>query len=512
MPRRALHVESPALDRAPDEIRARYVHWAAEAVPVEGEPGGWVARPREEVYEFVTDRRAPEKLGVMLVGWGGSNGTTLTAGLLAHRHGVAWRDRKGERRPNFWGSFTQAATTSVGAGPEGEVQVPFADLLPMVAPADLVLGGWDITGEDLATAAEGAGVLEPDLLRQLRPHLAELVPLPGVFDPDFLAANQAARARAVMEGGPREQVARLREDMRAFKARTGTGRLVVLWTASTERAAEPGGPADTAEGLLGAIAAGAPGLPPSTLYAAACAQEGVPFVNGSPQRTLTRGVAALAADGGGLVVGDDIKSGQTKVKSALVEMLVGAGLPPQALVSYNHLGNNDGANLSAPRCVAAKLTSKTRLVEDILATNGVLFPEGAPRPDHRVVIEYIPHVGDSKRAIDEYSSGVFLGGTSTLVLYHVCEDSLLAAPLFLDLALLVELFTRIRVRPPGAEAPLPLRADPSALLGYFLKNPSGPEGGPRVGALGAQRAELENFLRIVAGLPPVPHICPAHFL
>ena len=128
------------------------------------------------------------------------------------------------------------------------------------------------------------------------------------------------------------------------------------------------------------------------------------------------------------------------------------------------------------------------------------------RPDHRVVIEYIPHVGDSKRAIDEYSSGVFLGGTSTLVLYHVCEDSLLAAPLFLDLALLADLFSRIRVRPPGAEAPLPLPTNVSGLLAYFFKKPSS-----RVGALGAQRAELENFLRICAGLSPVTHVRPAHF-
>jgi myo-inositol-1-phosphate synthase len=504
-PCRALRVEGPALEYAPGEIRARYVHRATEVVPAEEEPGGWIARPREEVYEFRTDRRAPTKLGVMLVGWGGSNGTTLTAGLLAHRHSVAWRDRKGERRPNFWGSFTQAATTHVGTGPGGGVHAPFAALLPMAAPADLVLGGWDVTGEDLGAAAEGAGVLEPDLLRQLRPFLAELVPLPGVFDPGFVAPNQAARARAVVAGGPREQVARLRGDLRAFRERTGASRLVVLWAASTERAAEPG-LAETAEGLLAAIAAGAAGLPPSVLYAAACAQEGVPFINGSPQDSLTPGVVALAALGGGLVAGDDLKSGQTKVKSALVEMLVGAGLPPQALVSYNHLGNNDGANLSAPQCVEAKLASKTRLVEDILATNGVLFPEGAPRPDHRVVIEYIPHVGDSKRAIDEYSSGVFLGGTSTLVLYHVCEDSLLAAPLFLDLALLADLFSRIRVRPPGAEAPLPLPTNVSGLLAYFFKKPSS-----RVGALGAQRAELENFLRICAGLPPVTHVRPAHF-
>ena len=495
---------------APGELCASYTYRAVEAV-LPWAAGRPVARVREETYEFVTGA-APARLGVMLVGWGGNNGVALTAGLLAHRDGITWRDRKGERRPDLWGSFTQAATTPAGALPGGgELQVPFGRLLPMVAPEDLVLGGWDITGDDLATAAEKAGVLEPDLLRQLRPALAQMVPLPGAFAPERVAANQAPRAREVLPGGPREQLARLREDIRAFRARVGCPRPVVVWTASTEKGGgveDAPGALDTPEGLLAAIEGGA-ALPPSVLYAAACALEGGLFVNGSPQATLAPGVVALAAAHGGAVAGDDVKSGQTKVKAALVEMLVGAGLPPRALVSYNHLGNNDGANLSEPGCVAAKLVSKARGVEDILATNGVLFPEGAPRPPHRVVIEYVPPAGDTKRAFDEYSCGTFLGGDHTLVLYQACEDSLLAAPLLLDLALLTELFSRVRVRAPGASGPAPLRADVSALLGYFLKNPGGD--GARVGGLAAQRAELENFLRVLAGLPARDHICPAHF-
>lgn len=146
-----------------------------------------------------------------------------------------------------------------------------------------------------------------------------------------------------------------------------------------------------------------------------------------------------------LIGGDDFKSGQTKMKSVLVDFLVGAGIKPTSIVSYNHLGNNDGMNLSAPQTFRSKEISKSNVVDDMVSSNGILYQPGE-HPDHVIVIKYVPYVGDSKRAMDEYTSEIFMGGKSTIVLHNTCEDSLLAAPIILDLVLLAELSTRIQLK------------------------------------------------------------------
>lgn len=149
-----------------------------------------------------------------------------------------------------------------------------------------------------------------------------------------------------------------------------------------------------------------------------------------------------------LIGGDDFKSGQTKMKSVLVDFLVGAGIKPTSIVSYNHLGNNDGMNLSAPQTFRSKEISKSNVVDDMVSSNGILYQPGE-HPDHVIVIKYVPYVGDSKRAMDEYTSEIFMGGKSTIVLHNTCEDSLLAAPIILDLVLLAELSTRIQLKAEG---------------------------------------------------------------
>merc|ERR1719299_287267 len=132
-----------------------------------------------------------------------------------------------------------------------------------------------------------------------------------------------------------------------------------------------------------------------------------------------------------------ISSGQTKMKSVLVDFLVSAGIKPTSIVSYNHLGNNDGKNLSAPQCFRSKEVSKSNVVDDMVDSNQILYKKGE-HPDHVVVIKYVPYVGDSKRAMDEYTSEIFLGGHNTIVMHNTCEDSLLATPLILDLARVVQ--------------------------------------------------------------------------
>ena len=283
---------------------------------------------------------------------------------------------------------------------------------------------------------------------------------------------------------------------------------MVLWTANTERYSElVVGLNDTEENLRSSIKSGEVEVSPSTLMALACIDEGVPFINGSPQNTFVPGVIEAAVRLNSLIGGDDFKSGQTKMKSVLVDFLVGAGIKPTSIVSYNHLGNNDGMNLSAPQTFRSKEISKSNVVDDMVSSNSILYKPGE-HPDHVVVIKYVPYVGDSKRAMDEYTSEIFMGGRNTIVMHNTCEDSLLAAPLILDMCLIAELSTRIEIKTAGEEyhSLHPI----SVLLSYLTKAPLVPRNTPVVNALSKQRAMLENIFRACIGLAPENNMLLQH--
>eukprot|EP00958_Prasinococcus_capsulatus_P026186 scaffold4675_cov378-Prasinococcus_capsulatus_cf.AAC.3 len=493
-------VSGPNVVYGEESIVSTYCYSGTEIVaPSEGE-SSWTVKPTQTTYEIRTDTRVP-RLGVMLVGWGGNNGSTVTAGILANKLGISWRTKEGIRKPNYWGSLTQASTCRVGSYQGEEVYVPFKSLLPMVEPNDIVLGGWDISKANLADAMERAQVLDFQLQSQLREHMKDMVPLPSIYDRDFIAANQEKRADNVITGTKREQVEVLKGHMRDFKEKNQVDRVVVLWTANTERYANiVEGLNDTMENLEGAIDRNEPEISPSTLFAYACISEGVPFVNGSPQNTFVPGLIDYAVAKKSFIAGDDFKSGQTKMKSALVDFLVGAGIKPTSIVSYNHLGNNDGKNLSAPQTFRSKEISKSNVVDDMVASNEILYGEHE-HPDHTVVIKYVPYVGDSKRAMDEYTSEIFMGGRNTIVMHNTCEDSLLAAPLIIDMVLMAEISTRITMKKDG-EADFSSLHPVNVLLSYWSKAPLVPDGAPLVNALSKQRAMLENFFRACIGLAP----------
>jgi len=499
-------VDSPNVTYTDDAIIADYDYCS---VKTELGENGYVVRPTKTKFTFKTQRKIP-KLGVMIVGLGGNNGSTVVAGVIANREKITWRTNKGVQQPNYWGSVTQASTLRLGSDESGDdVFLPFHRILPMVNPNDIVFGGWDINGANLVEAMERAQVLDYDLQRQLVPYLKDIKPLPAIYIPDFIAANQSDRADNVLEGTKTELVQKLREDIREFKAKNECDSVIVLWSANTERFCDVcEGLNDTKENLMASIAKDEEEISPSTLFAVASILEGCTYINGSPQNTFVPGVIELALERDVSIAGDDFKTGQTKMKSVMVDWLISAGIKPVSIVSYNHLGNNDGKNLSAPSQFRSKEISKSNVVDDMVASNRILY-EDHEHPDHCVVIKYVPYVGDSKRAMDEYTSRIFLGGHNTVAMHNTCEDSLLAAPLIIDLIVLGELMERITLKDEKTEDFEKMHPVQS-ILSYLLKAPLVPEGTPVVNALMKQRACMENIFRACIGLPPENNMLLEH--
>ncbi|TPX31106.1 inositol-3-phosphate synthase [Synchytrium endobioticum] len=499
-----LQVISPSVSYSLDKryLNSTYTYHSANVNQNRDAAGPITVTPTSRTYEFHVDLQVP-RIGLMMVGWGGNNGSTLTASIIANRRGLMWRTKDGKIKSNYLGSLTQASTFKLGRDVHtGEdVHIPFNQILPMVHPNDIVIGGWDINSKNLGEAMERAKVLDYDLQRQVRDEMNTMCPLPSVYYPDYIAANQFDRADNLISGSKYDQLNHIRRDISNFKAQNGLDKVIVLWTANTERYSDiVQGVNDTADALLTSIKTSHCEVAPSTLFAVASILEGCPFVNGSPQNTFVPGAIELAERHQVYVGGDDFKSGQTKLKSVLVDFLVSAGIKPLAISSYNHLGNNDGLNLSAPQQFKSKEISKSSVVDDMVASNGILYKKGE-HPDHLVVIKYVPSVGDSKRAMDEYVSEIFMGGRSIISVYNLCEDSLLASPLILDLTIVTELMTRIKYKTEGMTDYAPFHAVLS-ILSYMLKAPVVPPGTPVVNALSKQRHMLENIFRACIGLQP----------
>ncbi|KAI5636610.1 myo-inositol-1-phosphate synthase domain-containing protein [Phthorimaea operculella] len=503
-----LRVSSANVKYSDDYITSNYEY---EETLVTKTANEIMAHPYRTSLAIRTARKVG-KVGVMLVGWGGNNGSTFTAAVLANRHQFTWNTKNGIMDSNWFGSITQASTVRLGIDEKGmEVYVPMSQLLPMVHPDDLVIDGWDISSLNLADSMARAKVIDHDLQQKLRKEMQAMKPRPAIYDPDFIAANQADRATNLIKGTKYEQYLQIRADIKDFRDRHRLDKVIVLWTANTERfcdvkpgihdtaenleralhkneaeispstifalAAVEEGPGihDTAENLERALHKNEAEISPSTIFALAAVEEGCCYINGSPQNTIVDGVVERAEQKGVFVAGDDFKSGQTKLKSVLVDFLVSAGLKPVSIVSYNHLGNNDGKNLSAPKQFRSKEITKS----------------------------------DSKRAMDEYTSEILLHGTNTIVVHNTCEDSLLAVPLILDLVILAELFSRVSFRRDGEQEWQSMHSILSP-LSYLLKAPMVPPNSPVVNALFKQRGCIENILRACLALQPNHHMALEH--
>ncbi|KDN50405.1 Myo-inositol-1-phosphate synthase [Tilletiaria anomala UBC 951] len=518
----SIHVNSPNVKYTDQHITSTYEYLNTHVTKQTSADGKtiFVATPTATTYQFRTQRQVP-KTGLMLVGWGGNNGTTITAAILANKHNITWHNKEGLQIPNYYGSLVRASTVRLGMDPETgrDVYVPFSNVVPTVHPNDFVIGGWDISGLNMADSMTRAKVLDYDLQRQIAPMMKDMKPLPSVYYPDFIAANQEERADNAIAGTDKAaHVEQIRKDIRDFKARNGLDQVVVVWTANTERYSDiiPG-VNDTADALLHSIKTSHEEVSPSTVFAVACILENAPFINGAPQNTFVPGAIQLAERHEAFIGGDDLKTGQTKVKSVLAEFLVNAGIKPLSISSYNHLGNNDGYNLSSARQFKSKEISKSSVVDDCTAANHLLYKPASGKagdkgehPNHCIVIKYMPAVGDQKVAMDDYTSELCLGGRNRLYVTNICEDSLLASPLLIDLAIMAELMTRVKYtvfKPEQAQAAVEEGKFKSmysvlSLLSYSLKAPVVKPGTDVVNSLNRQRAAATNFLRACIGLAP----------
>lgn len=208
-------VNAPNVEYTDDAIKSQYAYHTNEVTRTPDDK--LVVTPKTTNYNFKVDRKVG-KVGMMLVGWGGNNGSTVTAGIIANRRGLVWETREGPRAANYYGSVVTSSTVKLGSDPvtHEEVNIPFRDMLPMAHPNDLVVGGWDISSTNLADAMDRAQVLEPTLKQLVRKEMATMKPLPSIYYPDFIASNQEDRADNVIEGTKASwaHVEHIRKDIR----------------------------------------------------------------------------------------------------------------------------------------------------------------------------------------------------------------------------------------------------------------------------------------------------------
>lgn len=497
-------VDSPSVCYTPTDIISTFEYQDSVV-------HGSVVRPTSHSIQFKT-QRSPSRTGVMLIGWGGNNGSTLTASILANKHSISWMTKEGEVHSNYLGSICKSMTARIGTDAQNQpVHVPINQLIPMLDPNTIEITGWDISNMNLGDAMRRSKVLDYALQEQLYSTLKELVPMPSIFSPDWISSSQKERANNVLTGSKAELVNTIRGNIRDFKQARGLDQVIVIWTGNTEKdSIVRAGLNDSADHLLAAIEVNSDEVSPSTLFAVASVQERCTYINGSPHNTFVPGVVELAERFEVLICGDDFKSGQTKLKSVLSDFIINSGLKLRSLVSYNHLGNNDIRNLSAPQASGSKELGKSGIIEEIVRSNRIMYNEDES-PDHCVVFKYVPYVGDHKTAMDEYMSEIFMGGTNTIVLHNTGEDSLLAAPLMVDLVILAELCARISVKLEKDDDFTKLHPVLS-VLSYLMKSPLVPAGSPVTHCLFPQRFAIINFVRALVGLPPENFLMLEHRL
>ena len=370
---------------------------------------------------------ATGRLGILLAGLGAVS-TTLIAGVHAIRKGLA--------APT--GSLTQMGTIRLGKRTDGRSPL-IRDFVPLAALDDLVFGGWDIFADNCYQAACKAEVLRRGLLDQVRPELEAVQPWPAVFDQSYVKKLDGPNVKT--GASKRDLAEQLRADIRRFREAQGVDRLVLIWCGSTEVYMEEEDVHRSLDAFERGLEASDPAIPSSMIYAYAALKEGIPYANAAPN--LSADVPALeelALRSGSPLAGKDLKTGQTLMKTMVAPGLKARLLGVSGWYSTNILGNRDGEVLDDPESFKTKEESKKSVLDHILQPE--LYPTLYDDLHHVVRINYYPPRGDNKEGWDNIDLVGWLDYPMQLKINFLCRDSILAAPIVLDVALFLDLATR----------------------------------------------------------------------
>ena len=425
---------------------------------------------------------AKGKLGVMIPGMG-AVATTFVAGVEAIRKGLA----------SPIGSLTQMGTIRLGKRTDGRSPL-VKEFMPLAALPDLVFTGWDPFDDDMYTAARKAGVLERELLDQVKPFLRSIKPRPAVFDRNYvkkLDGHHVKKSKNKMELA--EQI---RADIQDFKKTSGASRLITIWCGSTEIFLKPTAAHQSVKAFEKAMQSNDEAIAPSMIYAYASLMEGVPFANGAPNLTVDLPVMLeLSRKNEAPICGKDFKTGQTLMKTILAPGFKARLLGLNGWFSTNILGNRDGEVLDDPGSFKTKEESKLSVLEHILQPE--LYPSLYGKMSHVVRINYYPPRGDNKEGWDNIDIFGWLGYPMQIKVDFLCRDSILAAPIVLDLVLFLDLAKRTsELRGIGIQE----------WLSFYFKSPMTVPGLYPEHDLFIQLMKLKNTLRHLKGEELITHL------
>ena len=421
---------------------------------------------------------AQGKLGVLLPGLG-AVATTLIAGVHLVNKGLA--------RP--YGSLTQMQKLRLGRRTTPKF-VLIKDLVPLADPADLVFGTWDIFSEDAYQTACGAGVLPADLLDPIQGDLEAIRPWPGVFEQAYVRNLHGSHVKV----GPTKMhlAEAVMRDIEAFRDSHGLRRAVMIWCGSTEVYLEAGPVHETLEAFERGLKANAPEISPSMIYAYAALASGIPFANGAPNLTVDIPPRVDLANRRRLpIAGKDFKTGQTLLKTVIAPALKARMLGLRGWFSTNILGNRDGEVLDDPGSFRTKEVSKSGVLDAILQPE--LYAELYGKYYHKIRIEYYPPRGDAKEGWDNIDIVGWLGQPMQIKIDFLCRDSILAAPVVLDLILFLDLARRAGLS--GIQE----------WLSFYFKSPMARADLKPEHDLFVQHLKLTNTLRILVGEEVLDH-------
>ena len=423
---------------------------------------------------------ATGKLGVMVVGLG-AVATTMIAGVEAIRRGLA--------KPI--GSLTQMGTIRLGKRTDNKSPL-IKDFVPLAKLDDVVFTGWDIFEDNVYESAAHAKVLDEKTLEQLKPFLETIKPLPAVFDQYYVKRLNGTHVKTGKN--KRDLAEQLRADIQAFKKTVD--RVVMIWAASTEIFIEPTAVHQSIEAFEAGLENNDVAIAPSQIYAYAALSEGVPFANGAPNLTVDfPAMVELSKRNAAPICGKDFKTGQTLMKTVLAPALKARLLGVRGWFSTNILGNRDGEVLDDPQSFKTKEESKLGSLDYIFQPE--LYPDLYKNLYHKIRINYYPPRGDDKEAWDNIDIFGWLGYPMQIKVNFLCRDSILAAPIALDLVLFLDLAKRTpELRSLGIQE----------WLSFYLKSPQSAPGLYPEHDLFIQSMKLKNTLRHIMGADLITHL------